>query len=55
MFVFGSQDEAIKQKEILGNELKCLREELKQIRDDSNSFAFELADCILYLFIFQMD
>lgn len=29
-----SQDEAIKQKEILGNELKCLREELKQIRDD---------------------
>ncbi|KAH1049910.1 hypothetical protein AAZX31_08G060900 [Glycine max] len=29
-----SQDEAIKQKEILANELKCLREELKQIRDD---------------------
>ncbi|RDX74049.1 Kinesin-like protein KIN-14C, partial [Mucuna pruriens] len=29
-----SQDEATKQKEILANELKCLREELKQIRDD---------------------
>lgn len=29
-----SQDEAIKQKEIFENELKCLREELKQIRDD---------------------
>lgn len=29
-----SQDEAAKQKEMLTNELKCLREELKQIRDD---------------------
>ncbi|RDY05311.1 Kinesin-like protein KIN-14C, partial [Mucuna pruriens] len=29
-----SQDEAAKQKEMLANELKCLREELKQIRDD---------------------
>ncbi|BAT73848.1 hypothetical protein VIGAN_01139200 [Vigna angularis var. angularis] len=29
-----SQDEAIKQKEILSNELKCVREELKQLRDD---------------------
>jgi len=28
------QDEAIKQKEIFANELQCLREELKQIRDD---------------------
>jgi septal ring factor EnvC (AmiA/AmiB activator) len=29
-----SQDEATKAKDILANELKCLREELKQIRDD---------------------
>ncbi|XP_061336433.1 kinesin-like protein KIN-14C [Gastrolobium bilobum] len=29
-----SQDEAIKQKDMLANELKCLRQELKQIRDD---------------------
>ena len=35
IFVFQvSQDEATKQKEMLVNELKCLREELKQIRDD---------------------
>ncbi|XP_061370111.1 kinesin-like protein KIN-14C [Gastrolobium bilobum] len=29
-----SQDEAIQQKEILANDIKCLRNELKQIRDD---------------------
>lgn len=29
-----SQDEATKAKEMLANELKCLRDELKQIRDD---------------------
>ncbi|XP_027906456.1 kinesin-like protein KIN-14C [Vigna unguiculata] len=32
-----SQDETIKKKEILVNELKCLREELKQLRDDRDS------------------
>ncbi|KAK7400436.1 hypothetical protein VNO78_11644 [Psophocarpus tetragonolobus] len=38
-----SQDGAIKQKEILANELKCLREELKQIRDDRDRQSGEIA------------
>lgn len=29
-----SQEEATKAKDMLANELKCLRDELKQIRDD---------------------
>lgn len=29
-----SQDEAVKQKELLGNEVQCLRGELQQVRDD---------------------
>ncbi|KAI4296520.1 hypothetical protein L6164_036470 [Bauhinia variegata] len=39
-----SRDEAIKQKELLAQELKCLREELQQIRGDRNRRVKQVED-----------